>query len=138
MNIKARKLKNKKPKPSLVYYSFIQEIAKVRQFGVEKHGSSEDWRDYSDKDIYDAVLRHIFEAQKDKKVCDNESGLLSLAHAACGIMFLIEKMNGRNGVEKEDEKLLAKTMFATPETIMKMLKESKKNEKEEDPFYQQP
>jgi hypothetical protein len=90
MNEEARKTKNNKPKLNLVYKSFMEAIAKVRQFGIEKHGSAEDWRNYSNEDFLNAVLRHIFACQKDIYTLDDESKLLHLAHAACGLMFIIE------------------------------------------------
>jgi len=91
------KFDEQKPRPSLVYYSLIKEIAKVRQYGIEKYGHSEDWRETTNQEerYKDAILRHIFEYIEGEEN-DQESGLKHLAHAACNIMFLIEG-------EKENE-----------------------------------
>jgi len=79
-----------KPKLSLIYKSFMDEIAKVREYGVEKYGNKEDWRTTDSELHYDACLRHIF-AYIDGEEIDKESGLSHLAHAACNLMFLIEE-----------------------------------------------
>lgn len=79
-----------KYKPTLIYKSFIEALANVRQFGVDKHGNKEDWRTTNSILHYDACLRHIY-AALDNEELDKESGLLHLAHAACNLMFLIEE-----------------------------------------------
>ena len=77
--------------PVLVYTSFIKAIARVRRFGIEKHGNSEDWRTTPEVDHYNAMERHIREA-RDGNAFDDESHLLHLAHAATCIMFEIERL----------------------------------------------
>ena len=80
-----------KPKISLVYKSFVEEISKVREFGNIKHGNPEGWRTTKTREHYDACLRHLF-TSLDGEILDKESGLLHLSHAACNLMFLIEEI----------------------------------------------
>ena len=97
---------SKKPEgkyePTLVYTSLIRNIARVRRFGTDKHSNSEDWRTTPEAEHFKAMLRHIYEAM-DGEPYDEESHLLHLAHAACNIMFEIERIDGhakRHFVEK--------------------------------------
>ena len=90
-----------KPRPSLIYYSFIKEIVKVREHGIKKYGHKEDWRNTENYDerYLDAIFRHIF-SYAEGEYADKESGLSHLAHAACDIMFLIEGENNKITVGK--------------------------------------
>ena len=49
-----------KPEYSLVYKSMMEQIARVRRFGINKHDSSEDWRTSTIAQHSDAMLRHLF------------------------------------------------------------------------------
>lgn len=89
-----RAIKNDKYKPSLTYTSLLQEISKVRKFGIQKYGDPEDWRNiknYTNKDWLDAALRHLNDCKNDVYNRDEESGEMHLSHAVISIMFLIEK-----------------------------------------------
>jgi hypothetical protein len=86
-----------KPEPSLIYPSAIFAMAKIRRFGINKYGSSEDWRTTPVMDYYDAALRHIL-ADLSGEEKDAESGESHLAHAMTNLMFLIEARYGK----KED------------------------------------
>lgn len=83
-----------KYEPTLVYASLIRLVAKVRRFGIEKHGNSEDWRTTTPVQHYDAALRHIF-AHVEGETLDPESGLPHLAHAVTSLMFELERGNDR-------------------------------------------
>ena len=64
------------------------EIAEVLQFGANKYGDH-NWRAGLDwSRVVGAVLRHIF-AWLGGENNDPESGHSHLAHAACGLMFLL-------------------------------------------------
>ena len=84
------KEKEGKERISLVYYSFLKEVAKVREFGAKKYGNPEDWRGVVPGDYVDAAMRHLHKSTFE--LCDKESSLLHLSHAATNIMFLIEKL----------------------------------------------
>ncbi len=89
--VKGKKHDKGKPQLSLVYYSFLKEVANVRRFGNDKYIDPENWRhvDNKEKRYLDACLRHVFSYISGEKN-DPESGFNHLAHAACCIMFLIE------------------------------------------------
>ena len=87
-----------KPELGLIYYTLMEEVAKVRTYGVAKYGSRSDWREVPVEDYYDAAIRHLIKAksaaldeQSQFSERDKESGLLHLSHAAGNIMFLIER-----------------------------------------------
>lgn len=64
------------------------EIAQVLDFGAQKY-DAHNWRvGISWTRVASAVLRHIYKwiAGQNK---DEESGLSHLAHAACGLLFLL-------------------------------------------------
>lgn len=81
-----------KPKVHLVYPSAIYEMAKVREYGYNKHGSLNGWKTTPSIQHYDACLRHIFSAMHGEKL-DPDSNLKHLSHALCNLMFLIEEEN---------------------------------------------
>ena len=91
------KIEEGKPKLSLIYKSFVDETAKVRMYGLTKYPDQENWRTTLISEHYDALLRHVFAAkafflnESSGEELDISSGLDHLAHAACNIMFLIEK-----------------------------------------------
>jgi hypothetical protein len=89
-----------KPEPSLVYKSLIDGIAKVRKYGIEKYGRSEDWRTTPSVKHFDAMLRHIL-AFMNGEWTDSASGLSHLYHAAANIMFEIERRDGPAAVRGE-------------------------------------
>lgn len=77
-----------KPSIALIPSEAVEEIAKVFTFGAVKY-DSHNWRKgFTYVRVSSAVLRHIFSwlSGEDK---DPETGLSHLAHAACGLMFLI-------------------------------------------------
>jgi hypothetical protein len=87
-----------KYKPTLVYPSFIEHIARVREYGVNKHGHSEDWRTTPKVFHINATQRHI-NVYTSGEEFDQESGLPHLAHAACNLMFEIERAYGSGIIE---------------------------------------
>lgn len=88
-----------KHKPHMVYQSAIVAIARVREFGVEKHGSEDGWKTTSVMEHLDAARRHIdetIEAVRNGdagRMNDEESGQLHIAHAMCDLMFEIERLD---------------------------------------------
>ena len=79
-----------KPKLTLVPRQIIFDIAKIREYGVNKYGSSENWRAVDIQRYRDAAFRHFMKYLDDPKGVDEESGLPHLAHLACNIAFLCE------------------------------------------------
>lgn len=78
-----------KIRPSLVPPEIIEQIAKVREYGVKKYNDPENWRKVEPQRYWDAVLRHTLAAWDDWQATDPESGLLRIAHIACNLAFLM-------------------------------------------------
>ncbi len=81
-----------KIRPSLVPTEIIKAIAQVREYGVAKYGSVENWQEVETERYIDALLRHTLEVAKDPRSYDKESYLPHLWHCACNLAFIIEKM----------------------------------------------
>lgn len=66
----------------------LEEIAKVLTFGAKKY-DAENWRKgISFKRVLGGIFRHLYAyARREDK--DPESGISHLAHAGCGILFLL-------------------------------------------------
>lgn len=82
-----------KHQPTLVYQSFIRGVSRVRMYGIQKYGKSDDWRTTPSIRHFDAALRHIH-AFLDGEAKDESSGLSHLYHAAANLMFEIERREG--------------------------------------------
>ena len=85
----ATKHDDKKPSLGLLPGAALLEVAKVLDFGAVKY-DEHNWRQgFVWSRLYDASLRHIFAyiGGEDK---DPESGLSHIAHAICGLLFLLE------------------------------------------------
>lgn len=78
-----------KIRPSLVPPEIIEQIARVREYGVKKYNDPESWRKVEPQRYWDAVLRHTLAAWDDWQATDPESGLLHIAHIACNLAFLM-------------------------------------------------
>ena len=77
-----------KPRMDLIDSYCLEELAKVLTMGASKY-DAHNWRkgiEYSR--IYAAIQRHLNEYWKGTDV-DPESGLPHLAHAMCGLQFLL-------------------------------------------------
>lgn len=74
---------------------FVQMIALVLAFGAKKYAKNNWLRGMSVDTVLESVKRHIQEFEEGHEY-DKESMLPVLAHAACGIMFLIWFMYGPN------------------------------------------
>lgn len=84
-----------KPKLGLIPYDALAEIAKVREFGIEKYKDDEGWRGVSITDFLDAALRHIYKYNDiDRSELDEESGLSHLAHAATSLILALAVEKG--------------------------------------------
>lgn len=79
-----------KPKLTLVPRKMLPMIARVREYGTEKYGNSENWRKVEIQRYRDAAFRHFLAYLDDPQGVDEESGLPHLAHLACNIAFLCE------------------------------------------------
>lgn len=78
-----------KPQWHLLQYPAIEQIVKVREFGVAKYGTENGWQNVPHIDYLDAAMRHLTAIMKGEET-DPESGLPHAAHLACNAMFLME------------------------------------------------
>lgn len=94
IELQGRKNDTGKPPLALLSPDALIEIAKVLDYGQRKY-SSWNWKSgFVWSRVISAVLRHIFAWLKGEDK-DAETGLSHLAHAACGLMFLIDfEVNG--------------------------------------------
>jgi hypothetical protein len=78
-----------KPPMALLSSDALFEIAKVLEFGAKKYDAW-NWKGgFKWVRISSAVLRHIFSWLRGEDK-DPETGLSHLAHASCGLMFLLD------------------------------------------------
>lgn len=90
MNDQSVKADAGKPQLTLVPNQIIYEIAKIREYGVEKYGDPDNWRNVEIQRYRDAAYRHWLAYLEDPHGVDKESGLPHLSHLACNIAFLCE------------------------------------------------
>lgn len=81
-----------KPRLSLVPTEIINQIARVREYGINKYpnGGPNNWKKVELDRYRDAAYRHLLAYITDPKGVDEESGLPHLAHLACNVAFLCE------------------------------------------------
>ena len=81
-----------KPRLSLVPTEIINQIARVREYGINKYpnGGPNNWKKVELDRYRDAAYRHLLAYIADPKGIDEESGLPHLAHLACNVAFLCE------------------------------------------------
>ena len=75
---------------TLVPRQILFDIAKVREYGLNKYGERESWRDVEVQRYRDAAFRHFLAYLDDPDGVDAESGLPHLSHLACNIAFLCD------------------------------------------------
>lgn len=78
-----------KPRPTLVPSSIIMAITEIREYGTQKYGDPENWRQVEPERYKDALYRHWL-AYLDGEDYDRESGYPHLWHMACNLAFLID------------------------------------------------
>jgi RecJ-like exonuclease len=95
MNKQEAKADAGKPRLSLVPTQIIYDIARVREYGNEKYGDSDNWKTVEAQRYVDAMFRHLLDFVADPDGRDEESGLPHLWHLECNAAFLSELMKGR-------------------------------------------
>ena len=78
---------------SLVPPQIVFDIAEVREYGNNKYGSSENWREVEPDRYIDALGRHYLAMLEDPYGKDEESGIEHYKHLACNIAFLCEMLS---------------------------------------------
>jgi len=87
---KVAKYDEGKPRLSLVPPQIVWDIAKVREFGIQKYKDPENWRQVEIQRYRDALLRHTLKYVEDPEGVDEESGLPHYYHIACNMAFICE------------------------------------------------
>ena len=85
-----------KPQLTLVPRQIIWDIAEVREYGNQKYGDPDNWKEVEVQRYRDALLRHLLRYLDDPESRDPESGLSHLAHAATNMAFLCEMEHNPN------------------------------------------
>ena len=79
-----------KPRWSLMPWDALTEVLRVLEHGAEKY-APDNWRHVEPVERYwDAAMRHLVAWQQGRRI-DEESGLPTLAHAACCVLFLLAR-----------------------------------------------
>ena len=84
------KADNGKAKLTLVPRRIIFDIARIREYGNQKYGDSENWKTVDVQRYRDAAFRHFLAYLDDPQGVDAESGLPHYWHLACNIAFICE------------------------------------------------
>ena len=79
-----------KPRLTLVPQQILYDVAEVREYGINKYGEKESWREVEIERYRDATFRHFLAYLKNPQGVDEESGLKHIKHLACNIAFLCE------------------------------------------------
>lgn len=95
MNKQEAKADAGKPRLSLVPTQIFHDIARVREYGDKKYGSTDNWKTVEAQRYVDAMFRHLLAFVADPDGRDEESGLPHLWHLECNAAFLSEMMKGR-------------------------------------------
>lgn len=78
-----------KPRLSLVpILPLWESVARIREYGVNKYGDNECWKEVELKRYHDALLRHTAAISTDINAIDEESGMPHRWHIACNLAFI--------------------------------------------------
>ena len=86
-----------KARLTLVPRKIIFAIARIREYGNKKYGSSDNWKQVEKERYRDAAYRHFMAYLDDPEGVDEESGLPHLWHWCTNAAFLceMEDFNGK-------------------------------------------
>ena len=79
-----------KARLTLAPRKIIFAIARIREYGNKKYGSSDNWKQVEIDRYRDAAYRHFMAYLDDPTGVDEESGLPHLWHCSCNLAFLCE------------------------------------------------
>lgn len=97
-NLTAVKHDESKARLDLLPMEAIEEVARILEFGATKYGAY-NWRGgFTWSRLYASILRHLFAFWRGEDK-DPETGRSHLAHAACGVLFLLTMVLERSGAD---------------------------------------
>lgn len=124
-----KKFDGDKARTDLLSSKALLQIARVMGYGAQKYGA-QNWRKgIAWSRVYAAVQRHLL-AWQDGETYDPETGISHLAHAGCGIMFLLEyaethgELDDRYTTEKRQEQVASKSALSALQPDSQMGKAS--------------
>lgn len=88
-----------KPRLELIPPFALEEVAKVMEFGAEKHGLYSYLEGFSWCEMVGGILRHVYKFLRGEDK-DDESGLSHLAHAAARCLIMVEYI--KRGIGNDD------------------------------------
>jgi hypothetical protein len=96
VNAAGKKFDDGKTQYHLMPVNALEQVNRVLMHGAKKYGDG-NWRNVENAEqrYYNAAMRHM-QAWLNGEDTDNESNLPHLAHAACSLMFMIEKAAEKN------------------------------------------
>ena len=99
MNNQKVKADKGKPRITLVPRQIVFDIARVREYGVQKYaeGGSDNWKEVEIERYRDALCRHLLAYLDDPDSKDEESGLYHYQHMSCNMAFICEMEKWRHG-----------------------------------------
>lgn len=68
----------------------IRGVALTREFGTNKYGDENNWKQVERRRYLDALWRHLMAYTEDPLSVDDESGLNHMCHVATNAAFLLE------------------------------------------------
>lgn len=81
---------------SLLSFTALEGIVKIREFGSKKYRDPESWKHVPKQKYLDASMRHLVAIFKGEEI-DKESGLPHIDHLLCNAMFI-------SHIDKESKK----------------------------------
>jgi hypothetical protein len=90
MNDQTAKADAGKAPLSLVPRRIIFDIARIREYGNQKYGDPDNWKNVEVERYRDAAFRHLLAYLDDPYGIDEESGLPHYWHLACNVAFICE------------------------------------------------
>lgn len=83
-----------KPRVSFVPMQIVYDIAVIREYGVNKYKTVDNWKNVEVERYVDALGRHTLAFLNNPLGIDEESGYPHLWHIECNAAFLSELMKG--------------------------------------------
>ena len=78
-----------KPRISLVpLKAFAEDVAEVREFGLQKYKDVESWKKVSVDRYVDAMLRHLLAWLENPNGVAEDSGINHFKHFECNVAFI--------------------------------------------------
>lgn len=106
-----------KPRISLVpLKAFAEDVAEVREFGVQKYKDVESWKKVSVDRYVDAMLRHLLAWLEDPNGVAEDSGINHFKHFECNVAFIAYLLREKEKPSKETDRNFMMEFFEKENT----------------------